>query len=432
MVEHDVIVVGAGFTGLTAASELAAAGLDVLLLEARDWVGGKVESFVLPNGTRVDTGGQFFCRDMHELMALVSAQGRKPVMTHYDGETVYRPPISQEQGYERWRGVDALRDRMIATNPDDPELAKLTVADWVARQEDVSPDVRKSFLRLIKGLWCRSPEEVSFTWLASNDRRITNTYSEMEMFLPETVHAVAEALAEKLGGRLKLNAPVTRIEHSEAGVTVTAVGGERLSARRLVLAAPPVMIRKIDFAPALPDRLSQALDAWSPGLSIKVQVSYDRPFWHAKGLSGAVMWHEPQGLYACDASRGDYAGLVIFIGGPEAEHWHGRPQEELIDFVREQLTEAFGPEGGAAQDIHIRDWVNDLWSDGAYSDVVTRLDAPDTEDVLRQGLAAVRFASSELAFSYPGYIEGAIIAGRRVAEEITGELSVGRRNASAG
>jgi monoamine oxidase len=324
-----------------------------------------------------------------------------------------------------------MRDRMIATRSDDPDLAGLTVADWVARQEDVSADVRKSFLRLIKGLWCRSPDEVSFLWLASNDRRITNTYSEMEMFLPETVHAVAETMAEKLADRLKLNSPVTRIEYSQTGVTVTA-GDERFFARRLLLAMPPVMIRKLEFAPALPDQLVNALDAWSPGLSIKVQVTYDRPFWHDRGLSGAVMWHEPQGLYACDASRGDYAGLVIFIGGPEAEQWHRLPQQALIDFVRDQLVEAFGPEGGTARDIHIRDWVNDPWSDGAYSDVVTRLDARDTEDVLRRGLGSVRFASSELALSYPGYIEGAIIAGRRAAEEITTDLEAGEKNVSAG
>ncbi|UIY32006.1 FAD-dependent oxidoreductase (plasmid) [Neorhizobium galegae] len=143
MPERDAIVVGAGFTGLSAALELVDAGLDVLLLEARDRVGGKVESETLPDGTRVDTGGQFFCRDMSELMAVIEENGKTPVLTHYDGEMIYRPPVSPQQGFARWQGVDALRDRMIATDPDDPDLAKLTVADWVARQDDVAPDVRK-------------------------------------------------------------------------------------------------------------------------------------------------------------------------------------------------------------------------------------------------------------------------------------------------
>ena len=125
----DVIVVGAGFTGLSAATALVDQGLGVLLLEARGRVGGKVESEILPDGTRIDTGGQFFCRDMTELTGLIEKNGRSPVMTHYDGDTIYRPAVSAEQGYARWRGVDALRDRMIATDPNDPSLAHLTVAD---------------------------------------------------------------------------------------------------------------------------------------------------------------------------------------------------------------------------------------------------------------------------------------------------------------
>ncbi|WP_255742732.1 flavin monoamine oxidase family protein [Neorhizobium galegae] len=429
MPERDAIVVGAGFTGLSAALELVDAGLDVLLLEARDRVGGKVESETLPDGTRVDTGGQFFCRDMSELMGLIEENGGTPVMTHYDGEMIYRPPVSPQQGFARWQGVDALRDRMIATDPDNPELAKLTVADWVARQDDVADDVRKSFLRLIKGLWCRAPEEVAFTWLASNDRRITNTYSEMEMFLPGSLHALADQLAARLGDRLRLGTAVTGIEHSGTSVTIMA-GNERLSAKRIILALPPVMIRRIPFSPALPERLQKALCAWAPGLSIKLQVSYDKPFWREHGLSGAVMWHEPQGLYACDASHDDYAGLIVFVGGPEAQEWHKRPRAELIAFIREQLSAAFGPEGGNPRDIHVRDWVDDLWSGGAYSDVVIDLDARHAEDIITEGIPLIHFVSSELSPSYPGYVEGAIVAGRLAAGQVIGSRASGRTKAT--
>ncbi|WP_037082785.1 flavin monoamine oxidase family protein [Neorhizobium vignae] len=417
MPERDAIVVGAGFTGLSAALELVGAGLDVLLLEARDRVGGKVESETLSDGTRVDTGGQFFCRDMSRLMALIVENGKTPVMTHYDGEMIYRPAVPPQQGFARWQGVDALRDRMIATDPDDPKLARLTVADWVARQDDVPPDVSKSFLRLIKGLWCRAPEEIAFTWLASNDRRITNTYSEMEMFLPGTLHALADQLAARLGDRLRLGTAVTGIEYSNVGATVIA-GAERFSANRVILALPPVMIRRLPFSPALPDRLQKALSAWAPGLSIKLQVSYDKPFWREQGLSGAVMWHEPQGLYACDASHDDYAGLIVFVGGPEAQQWHGLPRGELIAFIREQLTAAFGPEGGNPRDIHVRDWVDDPWSGGAYSDVIIDLDARYAEEIIDDGISPVHFASSELSPSYPGYVEGAIVAGRLAAARV--------------
>lgn len=421
MPELDVVVIGAGFTGLTAASDIMNAGLDVCLLEASDRVGGKVESKILAGGTRVDTGGQFFCRDMAELMALIRESGRKPVMTHYDGEIVHRPFVPTREADARWQGVDALRDRMIATDPRDPALTRLTVADWVAGLDDVAADVKKSFLRMVTGLWCRDPQEISFLYLASNDRRITNTYSEMEMFLPDTLHALAEDLAAKLGDRLQLGMPATEIKYSAEGVEVTA-GPKRIRARRAILALPPVIARKLDFSPGLPDRITKALAAWAPGQSLKLQVTYEKPFWREHGLSGAVMWQEPQGLYACDASRGDYAGLVVFIGGPKARHWHERPRAELIDFVRGQLTEAFGPEGANPLDIYVRDWVADTWCGGAYSDVIVDLDAADAEDALREGMPAIRFASSELALSYPGYVDGAIIAGQAVAKQVVADL----------
>ena len=70
---HEVIVVGAGFTGLAAATELAEQGIDVVVLEARDRVGGRVESAINELGERLDTGGQFLCEDMPELMQLAAA-----------------------------------------------------------------------------------------------------------------------------------------------------------------------------------------------------------------------------------------------------------------------------------------------------------------------------------------------------------------------
>ena len=423
MPERDVIIIGAGFTGLVAASELMKAGLDVLLLEARSRVGGKVESTILANGRRVDTGGQFFCRDMPQLMALVETHGTIPVMAYADGKTVFRPPVSPAEGLDLWHRVDALRERMLAADPGDPELAGLTVAAWVARQ-DVPANVAQGFLRLVKGLWCRSPDEISFTYLASNDRRITNTHSELEMFLAETMHWLAERFAADLDHRLRLNACVTQVDHSPDGVTVK-VDQERLSARKLILALPPTMTRRLSFSPALPAPLNRALAAWGAGDAIKVHVTYVRPFWRAQALSGSVLWQEPQGLYACDASHGEHAGLVVFIGGPLAADWHGRSHEELQAFILGLLADAFGPEAGHPQEVHIRDWVADPWSGGAYSDVIVDLDAADAEELLNRGAPPVYFASSELSPSFPGYIEGAIVAGQQVAGRVFSNIRQG-------
>jgi monoamine oxidase len=96
----NVVVIGAGFTGLSAARALKDAGVDFVLLEARDHVGGRVESRLNGLGERVDTGGQFLCDDMPELLALVKAKGKRLVETRFDGRPLSLPPLP-DVGIER-------------------------------------------------------------------------------------------------------------------------------------------------------------------------------------------------------------------------------------------------------------------------------------------------------------------------------------------
>ncbi|MCB1445237.1 MAG: FAD-dependent oxidoreductase [Rhizobiaceae bacterium] len=413
---HDVVVVGAGFSGLAAATALMETGRDVVVLEARDRVGGRVESVRLADGVRIDSGGQFLCRDMARLNALAQAHGRRLAWAHAEGDEVFQPPIPLARGYAVWAGVEALRAEVRALDPADPALAGLTVSQWIAGRRDLDPDVVAAFLRLVEGLWCRAPDEVSFAWLASTDARITNEYSEMESFPADTMHALAEDLAAGLGARLKLSSPVARIAWSEAGATVHA-GGTTYAAARVVICVPPVMARRITYDPPAPGAVRAAFEAWAPGEVIKLFIRYAIPFWRARGLSGTVMWSAPHGLYACDASRDGLSGLVMFIGGPHARPWHGRPEAELTAFIRDRLVEALGPEAAAIVEVSIRDWTDDTWSGGAYSDNVVDPEIRDAETPLRAGFGPIRFASSELSLSYPGYIEGAIAMGRRAADE---------------
>jgi len=412
---HDVIVIGAGFSGLSAATELMQSGLDVILLEARDRVGGRVESTPLADGTSIDSGGQFLCRDMTELNALARRHGKTITWAYVEGDEVFQPPIPLARGYAIWDGVEKLREQIIRLDLDDPALKGLTVSQWIARRADLDPDVAASFLRLVGGLWCRSPDEVSFGWLASTDARITNEYSEMESFLAGTMYALAVDVAATLGPRLHLSSPVTSIAHGPDGATVQT-GDTAYHARRVIIAVPPVMAGRIAYDPPLPAPIENAFAAWGTGQVVKAFIRYGTPFWRARGLCGTVMWSAPHGLYACDASHDDLSGLVMFIGGSFAKSWHDRPQSELKTFIRDQLVTALGEEAGQIMEISIRDWTDDTWSGGAYSDVVIDPDAPDPEAPLRLGTGPILFAASELSPSYPGYIEGAIVMGKLAAE----------------
>lgn len=420
--KYDAVIVGAGFTGLSAAHELQRAGRSFLVLEARDRVGGRVEAHLNGLGEAIDTGGQFLCDDMPELMALVKAHGKTLVESYFTGRMIAQPaPYDSHDAGELYRRVTAIRDRMNEIDPDDPAIAGLSVAAWLEAQPDEA-DAKMGFQSSIEGLWCQPVENVPLWYLIGNDRRITNEVSELQYFLKQTMHSLAEDLARSLGPSLRLGCTATWIETDDAGVVVHA-GGERLSARDVLVAVPPVMARQLAFRPPLPTETRHALDAWKSGTVVKLLLRYREPFWRGAGLSGSVFWLEPHGLYACDASHDDeHPALVVFVGGRLALDWMAEGEEGLKQKVLAKLVPALGPLAAEPLDILLRDWSNDRWSGGAYSDIVTDVSARDAEDVLRRPVGPVSFACSELSPSFPGYIEGAIIAGRIVARQVLARL----------
>jgi monoamine oxidase len=191
-----------------------------------------------------------------------------------------------------------------------------------------------------------------------------------------------------------------------------------IEARAVLICLPPATAAKLDFSPALPKPLRGALGAWRSGAVAKLFLRYPRAFWRDKGLSGVVFWRDPAGLFAFDASPDDgHPTLGFFVGGPLALQVTRLGQDGIKAKTIEWLVAALGPEAGEPLDVLVRDWANDRWSGGAYSDLVVDMQATDAEDVLRAGAPPAFFACSELSPSYPGYIEGAIVAGRQGARK---------------
>jgi len=428
--DADVIVVGAGFTGLSAADALVAAGLDVIVLEARDRVGGRVESAAFSDGVRVDTGGQFICDEMPEIMALTRRFGKALAETPMEGAfLIQRHPKSPETG-STFAESGRIRARANRIDPHDPNIAGLTAQAWLGRQSD-PPDVKAGYQAMVEGLWCRSIGEIPLWYLIDNDRRVTSHGNELQYFVEGTIHAVAEALAATLGPRLQLDTAVTNIARMNGSVTVTTGNRDVLKARQIIVAAPPVMASRITHEPDLPKPLIDAFGAWKSGTVIKTFVRYGRPFWRDRGLSGMVMWRDVLGLFACDVSSRWASALVVFAGGPLAAEWSGKGAGFIQSEIIRRLVATLGSEAGEYMDFQMRDWVGDRWSGGGYSDVITDLSAYDAEATIRAGAPPVHFAASELAPSFPAYIEGAIVAGREAAERVMAALQSEHQPASA-
>jgi len=413
----DVVIVGAGFTGLSAALELKQAGIGFLLLEARDRAGGRVEAVRNGFGERIDSGGQFLCEDMPEVMALAKARGKTFVATYVEGDFITHPPMPARDAKQTYHGAMAIRERMNGIEPDDTSIEGMSVAAWLEQQRDPT-DAKTAFRSMIEGLWCLPMDKVPLWYLIDNDRRITNEVPELQYSLRETMQSLAEDLAGDLGDRMRLNEPVTRIEHGPQGVRVVTGNGV-IEARHVLIALPPATAAKLDFAPALPTRLATALGVWESGAVIKILVRYPRPFWREQGLSGMVMWRDLPGLFACDASKdAEHAALVVFIGGPLALRWRGLSKTALRAEVTARLQDALGPDAGDMLDFSSRDWIEDRWSGGAYSDLIVDVTARDAERTMLAGAPPVHFAASELSPSFPGYVEGAIVAGRIASRKI--------------
>lgn len=414
---HDVIIIGAGFAGLSAATELARRGRDVLVLESRNRVGGRVEAQLNGLGERIDTGGQFVCDDMSEVMALLRARGHRLVETRFDGVDVAQPPLSTSELGAVYRGSMAIRERMNAISPRDPAIAGLSVAAWVETLPDTAA-AKAAFRSMIEGLWCLPLDELPLWHLIDNDRRITNEQSELQYFLRETMHALAEDLAATLGHALRLGAPARRVEHGPDGVRIVA-DGLTVEAREAVLALPLSRTAMLDYAPALPPKLAKALSVWRGGDVVKLKLRYARPFWRDGGLSGMVMWRDLHGLFACDSSPDDgHAALTVFAGGPLGAQWVGQGEDWLVAAILDRLTAALGPDAGKPLDIATAVWTGGDWDDGGYGDLVLDVNARDAEAILLAGHPPLHFASSDIAPSFPGYVEGAIVAGRAAAAKI--------------
>ncbi|MDW6021704.1 flavin monoamine oxidase family protein [Mesorhizobium sp. BAC0120] len=412
---HQVIVVGAGFAGLSAATELASRSIDVVVLEARDRVGGRVESLRNALGERFDSGGQFFCDDMTEVTALARRHGKTFAETPLDGAFTAQPPVSAAEGERIFAGSTAIRERMNAIDPDDPSIKGLTVGAWLERQGDPLA-AKAAFNSMIEGLWCRPIGEIPLWYLIDNDRRITNTVWELQYFPAETMHSLADDLAAELGDRLMLNTAVARIERSSGKIKVHT-SSRLFEADQVIVAVPPVTASRIAYRPALPEPLSRALNAWKSGTVMKGQFRYARAFWRDKGLNGMVAWRDIHGLFAHDNSRdADHPTLVVYIGGPLAVEWRRLGEAGIRAELARRLVTALGPEAEEFLAFTLRDWVDDRWSGGGYSDLIMEMDARNAEAVLLEGDDRVQFASSELSPSFPGYVEGAIVAGKIAAE----------------
>ena len=447
--DSDVIVIGAGFAGLSAARALAAAGATVTVLEARDRVGGRTENVEIDGGEVVEVGGQWIGPSQDRIAALAAAVGVETFPTHAEGSNLLRlddrlrrysgtiPRLGPLVLLDIGRTLRKLNRLSEAIDPEAPwqatraqRLDATSFAAWIERTMVTS--TAKRLLRVAgRTIWGAEPEELSLLHVAfylrsaGSFEMLTDVEggAQQDRFVGGP-GAVCGRVAEALGDGLVLDAAVERLEQSGEGVIARARDGLELAARRAIVAVPPPLTTAIDFRPTLPAARRQLAQRMPQGWLIKTTAIYPEPFWRADGLSGeALNEHGPVTTTFDNSPPGGSPGaLVGFVGGRDARAFARLGASERRAAVLDCFASLFGPRARAAERYIERDWAGERWSGGGPVCNFAPGGWSAYGDLLREPVGLVHWAGTETATSWMGYIDGAVSSGERAAREALAAL----------
>ncbi|GAA1544144.1 putrescine oxidase [Microbacterium ginsengiterrae] len=443
-ITRDVVIVGAGAAGLTAANELRKAGLSVAVLEARDRVGGRLWTDVI-DGAMLEIGGQWVSPDQDALIDTVAELGLETFSRYREGDNVYVGPdgvahrftgemfpVSPETERVIAEVTERL-DRMVSEidpdrpweHPDAAEWDAITWDAWLREQTDDDEAVRN--LAFATGSAMLTKPTHTFSLLQSLLMAASaGSYSNLvdaDFILDKRVvgglQQVPLLLAERLGDDVHLNQPVRTIEWGDGGVTATT-DDLTVRARFAILAHAPVLYNRISFVPALPRRQHQLHQHLSMGFVIKVHAVYETPFWRDKGLSGTAFSPYELSHEAYDNSNhGDERGtLVGFVSDANADGVFELSADERKERILESLSHYYGEEAKNPIVYYESDWGSEEWTRGAYAASFDMGGLHRYGPDLRAAVGPIHFACSDMAGAGYQHVDGAIRMGRLAAASI--------------
>jgi monoamine oxidase len=445
-IDTDVCVLGAGLAGLTAARRLDQGGREVVVVEARDRVGGRVRTITGSSGVAIDLGGTFIAPFHDRMHALADELGVATHQTFVEGDSILATggkvqrytgdvpkinPVALASAGQAIARLDAMAKKVPVDAPwDAPKAAHWdaqSIASWLSSARVPTATARDLLRATFSALFCCDPSEVSLLdalFLIRSAGGLTHLMTieggYQDAQLVGGAQSIPNAMAADLGDRVVLDAPVTTIRHGDDGVEVITAS-VIVSARHAIVALPPAIAGHIRFDPPLPADRALLFHSSPAGTEIKTVCVYGEPFWRKDGVSGASVAMDDDIEVTLDTSPADGScGMLAgYAAGPKARRLAQLTPEERRDDALAMLCRRFGPRAGSPLEVHEQNWAEEEWNRGCSmahwgTGVLTQYGR-----LLREPMGRVHWAGTETASVSHGAMDGAVRSGERAASEIS-------------
>jgi monoamine oxidase len=414
----DVVVVGAGLSGLTAARDLLVGGKSVKVLEARDRVGGKVHNQQLENGGVVEIGAEFVGPTQDRVLQMIEDLGLTTFRTYNEGKsillrncsrTVYVP--NPDQGGAPPVDPTAL-DQINAT------LAELNT--WAAVSA-THADADLLLTTACKAIFAVEPHEISLLYVIAYIASAGNETTKGTLLSLIAVEGGSQESRVQGGTGLipERLAEVIGSEHITLRAAVSSV--TKTAAKEVVIAMPPPLTKRITFTPALPKARQNLIDGLViPPIGKGIAV-YPTPFWRrTESLNAQVISDEGAVRVTFDSSSSNasFGAILGFIFGDEMRALDKIPPAQAQKLITEDYVRYFGPQAANTSEFVLQRWDLDEWSKGGPVAIAPPNVLKANGPALRAAVDGIHFAGTETSVYWTGYMDGAIRSGERVAKEI--------------
>lgn len=428
----QVLVIGAGLSGLTAASELHRQGIDVIVLEASSNVGGRVSSATTSLGSHLDLGGQWIGHGHHRITALVNKAGGTTYQTFS-------------------RGLPRIVREGRPVSPFSPSVFFATVyliflelasriyvpQSWITVSVDqaiatfVPLEVSRQLLRLLVAV--SSTAELSLFSIYSYAKSIPlsgglwtmlqTQGGAQDRLVVESMGITTSMLANELPQKVLTNMPVTNVSQNQGNeVIVRTTSGEQFYAEKAIITVPPPMLKNITFSPQLPPERIALQENTRMGVVYKALAVFEQPFWR-EGLGGEFLVLDDPACGVFDSSSpGGPGHLCFLVAGTPARQLDTLDTNVRREMLLSRLVPYLGRRALHPVDWHEKAWHLDEFCGGGYLGYPVVGTSDGLLPMPHEPIGNLHWAGTETAQEHPGYLEGAIQSGERVAHEVASTL----------